>query len=186
MKINLQDIANALVLISAVIIAAKNIFGFFKKPVDIVGTKMHEAEESHIKDVIKQEVPNLLTQQKNERQKEIQLMINGLEDAITQTIDDKFEDLTAIVLDQGKEIKDIRDTLEKVKDSSKDVLRIRMNEIYYKYLPFRKICDSDKQLFDSLYSDYASLDGNSGWKKMNLVVQDWTVVSDDYKFEQDI
>lgn len=109
--------------------------------------------------------------------------MNELKNSIAETIDGKFEDLKEIVLDQGTEIKEIKNTLEKVKESSKDVLRIRMNEIYYRYLPFRKICDSDKQLFDSLYTDYASLEGNSGWKKMNQVVQGWTVVDDGYSFE---
>lgn len=136
---------------------------------------------------MEEKIPKMLEQHsenvKNERAQETQEALNELKTAITSTIDEKFDDLKTIVLDQGKEITEIKDTLEKVKDSSKDVLRIRMNEIYYKYLPYRKICDSDKQLFDSLYSDYANLEGNSGWKKMNATVQTWTVVDDNFDFE---
>lgn len=136
---------------------------------------------------MEEKIPKIFEQHsenvKNERAQETQEALNELKTAITSTIDEKFDDLKTIVLDQGKEITEIKDTLEKVKDSSKDILRIRMNEIYYKYLQYRKICDSDKQLFDSLYADYANLEGNSGWKKMNATVQTWTVVDDNFDFE---
>lgn len=105
---------------------------------------------------------------------------------MVQVLNDRFNELQQMNQEQNEKIDTISDTLDKVLDSSKDVLRIRMNEIYYKYLPYRTICDSDKQLFDSLYKDYAQLRGNSAWGKINETVQSWTIVDDNYKFEQDV
>ena len=56
----LQDLCNLIVLIGAVIIAIKNIYGFFKKPVDTIQDRVEEKEEKHIIDVINKIFPNLL------------------------------------------------------------------------------------------------------------------------------
>ena len=59
-NITLGTVANVIILISAVIIAVKNIYTFIKKPVDSVAAKTHAQEEKHIEDVLKREVPLLL------------------------------------------------------------------------------------------------------------------------------
>ena len=105
---------------------------------------------------------------------------------MVQALNDRFNELQQMNQEQNEKIDTISDTLDMVLDSSKDVLRIRMNEIYYKYLPYRTICDSDKQLFDNLYKDYAQLHGNSAWEKINETVQSWMIVDDNYEFEQDV
>lgn len=56
----LSNIANIVILISAVILAVKNIYAFFKKPVDDIKDKALSEEEKHIEEVLKREVPGLL------------------------------------------------------------------------------------------------------------------------------
>ena len=56
----LQQIANIIILVSAVIIAGKNIYGFFKKPVDSLQTKARSQEEKHIEEVIDKKFPEVL------------------------------------------------------------------------------------------------------------------------------
>lgn len=59
-NITLGTVANVIILISAVIIAVKNIYAFIKKPVDSVTAKTRAEEEKRIEDVLKREVPLLL------------------------------------------------------------------------------------------------------------------------------
>ena len=57
---NLNEIANIIVLVSAVIIAVKNIYAFFKKPVDQITEKSHQEEEKRIEVVLDKKMPGLL------------------------------------------------------------------------------------------------------------------------------
>lgn len=57
---DLNHIANIIVLISAVIIAVKNIYSFFKKPVDHIAEKSHQEEEKRIEAVLDKKMPGFL------------------------------------------------------------------------------------------------------------------------------
>ena len=63
--LTLQQICNLIILVSAVIIAVKNIYGFFKKPVDDLHTKAHEEEEKHIEEVINKKMPGIVQENCN-------------------------------------------------------------------------------------------------------------------------
>lgn len=63
--LTLQQICNLIILVSAVIIAVKNIYGFFKKPVDDLNTKAHEKEEKHIEEVIDKKMPDIVQENCN-------------------------------------------------------------------------------------------------------------------------
>ena len=56
----LNELANLIILISAVIIAVKNIYAFFKKPVDNLQEKAKKEEEKHIEEVFDKKMPDLL------------------------------------------------------------------------------------------------------------------------------
>lgn len=58
--INLNEWANIVILVSAVIIAAKNIYAFFKKPVDDYYDRANAEEEKHIEAVLKRELPGIM------------------------------------------------------------------------------------------------------------------------------
>ena len=61
-NINLQALCDIIILVSAVLIAAQTIFKFLKKPVDDLKTTAHQDEEKHIEEVLKREMPSLLTE----------------------------------------------------------------------------------------------------------------------------
>ena len=63
--LTLQQICNLIILVSAVIIAVKNIYGFFKKPVDDLHTKAHKEEEKHIEEVIDKKMPDIVQENCN-------------------------------------------------------------------------------------------------------------------------
>ena len=61
-NVDLQALCNIIILVSAVILAAQNIYRFLKKPVDDLKTTARQDEEKHIEEVLKREMPSLLTE----------------------------------------------------------------------------------------------------------------------------
>lgn len=72
--------------------------------------------------------------------------------------------------------------LDSIIEAQKDVLRKEMTDIYYKYLPYKKILQYDKKCFIKLYHDYEVLKGNSYITEIWNEIQTWDVVLD----EQDL
>ena len=181
--INLQEVCNLIILFSAVIIAGKNIYGFLKKPVDGLQNYAKKAEEKHIEEVIEAKVPELLQKHgnsvKEERKKEIELMMDSLRSAVLNALDDKVEELKEISLDQGVQIKQIQSSVDKLNDSQMDIMRYDMNRIYYKYRPYKKILDCDKKAFLKFYQDYHGMGGNTWIDGLYNEVKDWEIVKDE-------
>lgn len=66
--------------------------------------------------------------------------------------------------------------LDTVITSSNDLLRKEMTDIYYRYLPYKKILQYDKKQFIRLREDYKAQDGNSYIDEIWKEIQNWTVV----------
>ena len=60
--------------------------------------------------------------------------------------------------------------------SSNDMLRQSMTNIYYKYIPYKKILNYDKECFLKLYEDYTSQGGNSYIQDIYNELKTWDVV----------
>ena len=70
----------------------------------------------------------------------------------------------------------ILDKSDNIIEAQKDVLRKEMTDIYYKYLPYKKILQYDKKCFIKLYHDYGVLKGNSYITELWNEISTWTVV----------
>ena len=159
-NIDLQEVCNLIILISAVIIAVKNIYGFLKKPVDDLHERTQSAEEEHIEQVINNKVPKILDQHQ-------------------EVIVDSLEEIKALVLDQGRDLDKIQKSVDILNVSQMDLMRYNMNRLYYKYRPFKKILDCDKKAFMKLYSDYHEMGGNTWIDSLYNEVMQWEIVEDE-------
>ena len=159
-NIDLQEVCNLIILISAVIIAGKNIYGFLKKPVDDLHERTQSAEEEHIEQVINDKVPKILDQHQ-------------------EVIVDSLEEIKALVLDQGRDLDKIQKSVDILNVSQMDLMRYNMNRLYYKYRPFKKILDCDKKAFMKLYSDYHEMGGNTWIDSLYNEVMQWEIVEDE-------
>ena len=159
-NINLQEVCNLIILISAVLIAGKNIYGFLKKPVDDLHERTQSAEEEHIEQVINDKVPKILDQHQ-------------------EVIVDSLEEIKALVLDQGRDLDKIQKSVDILNVSQMDLMRYNMNRLYYKYRPFKKILDCDKKAFIKLYSDYHEMGGNTWIDSLYNEVMQWEIVEDE-------
>lgn len=189
MTIDLQQIGTGLLALSGLLSAIVIITNFFKKPVSKIGEHLDKKEEQHIEEVIKEKVPELLNEHsekvKGERSKETQGMIDGLKNALTETINHEMEELTGLVLEQDHKIDTIQESMEKLTESQKDVIKSELEKIYYKYLPYHKIRTCDRQTFMDLYDDYKKLKGNGDMEDKKGQVTSWDTMDNSHIFTED-
>lgn len=74
-------------------------------------------------------------------------------------------------------------TIEKItllnQESQMDLMRAKMNSIYYKYLPFKKILDYDRKAFLKLFEDYRAQNGNTWILDLHDQLIEWEVVTEE-------
>lgn len=155
--LTLNEIANVIILISAVIIAIKTIYQFLKKPVDDLAKHSKDNEEKRIEEVFERKVPGLLD-------KNCEVIINSLKE---------IKDMT---LNQEERLEKLQASIDLLNTSQLDVLRYNMNCLYYKYRPYKKILDADKQAFIKLYNDYKGMKGNTWIDSLYNEVVEWPIV----------
>lgn len=164
--INLQEVCNLIILISAVIVAGKTIYGFLKKPVDDLHSQVHKAERQHIEEVLNEKLP----EEVEKRQ---------------EAIIDSLEEIKGLVLDQQHNFDKIQKSVDLLNISQMDLMRYNMNRLYYKYRPFKKILDCDKKAFMKLYNDYHDMGGNTWIDSLYKEVMHWEIVEDESELKVD-
>lgn len=160
---NLNEIANLIILISAVIIAIKTIYAFFKQPVDKVSQYARQNEEKHIEEVLDKKMPELLAEN-------------------CETIMKSLDEIKIMTLNQEERLEKIQDSIDLLNTSQLDMLRYNMNRIYYKYRPYQKILDADKKAFIKLYNDYKPMGGNSWIDSLYQELVNWPII----EFEEEL
>ena len=68
--------------------------------------------------------------------------------------------------------------------SSNDMLRKDIVRIYYKYLPYKKILQYDKEFVCAVYQDYHAQGGNSFIDGIMKIIRTWLVVSTEEELYQ--
>ena len=181
--LNLQGVCNVIILVSAVIIALKNIYGFFKKPVTDLQDKARLAEEKRIVRIVEEKMPEILKKHSQNVKGERQLEDKKMAGAVIEAMDDKIEEVKEIQLDQGTQMQKIQKSVDLLNTSQMDLMRYNMNRLYYKYRPYKKILDCDKKAFIKLYNDYHEMGGNTWIDSLYEEVKKWETVEDDCELE---
>ena len=181
-NITLTEVCNIIVLVSAVIIAGKNIWEFFKKPVDDLQVRANAREEEHIEEVIDRRVPELLAKHsekvKGERNHEEACRAQSIKDDIIAAVDDRLDELKNMTVEQDKQLSSLIKSMDLLTQSQMDMMRYDMNRIYYKYHQYKKILSADKKAFIKIYHDYKSMDGNTWIDALYAELKDWPIVED--------
>lgn len=165
-NLSLQEICNIIILVSAVIIAVKNIYGFLKKPVDDLHGRAQSAEQHRVEEILSKKVPEIVK--------------TNQEDII-----DSLEEIKGLVLDQQHNLDKIQKSVDLLNTSQMDLMRYNMNRLYYKYRPFKKILDCDKKAFMKLYNDYHDMGGNTWIDSLYNEVMCWEIVEDESELKID-
>lgn len=159
-NVNLNQLANIVILVSAVIIAVKNIYAFLRKPVDDYQDRANEAEEKHIETVLKREMPTLM-------EKNCSVIIGAI------------DELKEMSIDQEGQLTQIQESIDLLSQSQLDIMRYNMNKIYYKYREYKKILSADKKAFIKIYNDYKTMHGNTWIDQLYAELKDWPIVEEE-------
>ena len=177
-ELSLQEICNIIVLVSAVIIAARNIFGFFKTPVDHISRASIKREETRIKSVLAEQIPELFSKQTKAQCELYEKKFNELSEVVT-SIQQTVNEVREITSENNNDIKEIQQAVTLLTSAQLDALRYNMNCIYYSYRPYKKILSCDKKAFIKFYEDYRSMGGNTWIDALYGEVKDWQIVEDE-------
>ena len=181
-NITLTEVCNIIVLVSAVIIAGKNIWEFFKKPVDDLQVRANAREEEHIEEVIDRRVPELLATHsekvKGERNHEEACRAQSIKDDIIAAVEGRIDELKNMTVEQDKQLSSLIKSMDLLTQSQMDMMRYDMNRIYYKYHQYKKILSADKKAFIKIYHDYKSMNGNTWIDALYAELKDWPIVED--------
>ena len=87
---------------------------------------------------------------------------------------------------EAKRIGEINNNINKLINSSNDMLRKELVDIYYKFLPYKKIPVYTKKTFMRLYEDYHLQGGNSFIEEVHKEVISWETVDDEEEIMREV
>ena len=122
--------------------------------------------------VTKKRKEKLEQKQKEEDQRFQKIIDDSISKAIEDQVMPKLEETQQANADQ-------QEILKQLTESSNDLMRHEMTKIYYKYLPYRRILQYDKESFVKLYKDYHTQHGNTIIDDIHEIMADWIVVTEE-------
>lgn len=194
-----STICDIIILVSALCIAATNIYKFFvgggKKVVSKIEENRQEqlqaektrtieiiaevrenetaTRKEEIIEVLKQELPTMLISHDLEvREKYKADREKYLQEIKAAVVQEVSHQLNAIDSIQGD--------MEALAESAKDVLREKIMAIYHKNKRARQLEEHEKEALAQYYKDYKAIGGNSYIDKYWTRMKPWDVIPDDY------
>lgn len=168
----LQDICNWIILLGAVTVAIINIFKFFGKPISFFKKKKDSEYHKTLKKSLDEIMPTYFEQHdlqtRDKYLKDRLNYLNEIKNAVLKDIKDVLEEIRQLSVEQSK-------NLEKLNQSSKDILRQKIMSIYHQYKEYRKMPLFAKEALDELYKDYKAQGGNSYIDKYYSRMNNWEI-----------
>lgn len=168
----LQEVCNWIILIGGVTVAIINIFKFFGKPITFFKKKKDKEYQENLKKALDDIIPEYLEQhdlQTRDRYLADRLRyLKEIKESVLKDTKDILEEIKELSIEQSK-------NLEKLNQSSKDVLRQKIMAIYHQYKDCRKMPIFVKEALDELYKDYKSQEGNSYIDKYYKRMSNWEI-----------
>lgn len=168
----LQDICNWIILLGAVTVAIINILKFFGKPVSFFKKKKDTEYHKTLKKSLDEIMPTYFEQHdlqtRDKYLKDRLNYLNEIKKAVLNDTKDVLEEIRQLSVEQSK-------NLEKLNQSSKDILRQKIMSIYHQYKEYRKMPLFAKEALDELYKDYKAQGGNSYIDKYYSRMNNWEI-----------
>ena len=185
MNFDFQTLCNWIVLIGGVTLAITNILKFMGKPLELLHKKQEESYEKegqHIELILKEALPDALyehdLQIRDKYKGDRQRYLEDIKDTVLRDINDPLAEILNIQ-------KELKESIEKINCSTKDMLRQRIMRIYNRFKDEGKIPLTARENLDELYKDYTGLGGNSYITKYYKRMLLWEIVNDIASVEDD-
>ena len=165
-----------IILIGALCLAITRIYEFFAKPTSKIKKQRDQELRDKIVKTMKEELPKILEEHdletRNRYLSDRMRYLNEIKDSVLEDISDTINIVRTDNCEQN-------DMLKVLVQTSKDILRQRIMDIYHKYKGERKMPIYAREALDELYKDYKSEGGNSYIDKYYKRMSTWEVYEDD-------
>jgi hypothetical protein len=169
-----EIICNAIVLISAVLIAVKNIAEMCGKPIKFIKKKNDTEFEAKVIAIINKVMPDLFLthdlQTKTTYLADRQRYLEEIKNAVIQQIGTQLSNVDALAAQY-----------KALEISAKDVLREKIVCLYESNKDRRKLRHFERRALDQYYKDYKEMKGNSYIDIIYNRMKTWEVEPDDYE-----
>ena len=163
------QIADAVILISAIAVAITNIYKFFAKPTSKIKQKMEEQEKARIKKILDEDFPERIKGFDKETEQKHQTHQENCVQQIKKEVLKEVED------DISRNSK----TIEALVISARDVLREKIMGIYHKNKATHSMTEYEREALAQYYKDYKALDGNSYIDRRYERMVGWETIYDE-------
>lgn len=169
------QIADIIILVSAVSLAITNIYNFFAKPTSKLKKRAEEQERARIKKILDEDFPERIKEFDNETTEKHNAHKSLCAEQIKREVLKEVED----------DISRNSQTIEALVISARDVLREKIMAIYHKNKVNRTLSEYEREALSQYYKDYKELQGNSYIDKRMARMNRWDVIYDDYDDDSD-
>lgn len=173
-----SQICDVVILVSAVLIAVKNIYEFFAKPTSKIKTRYQKHLDSNIGTMIEEKMETALKKHDEAVAADVECRKEQVKNAVKEEILLEIKPTLDSILEQNQQ-QNI--SIDKLNISSKDMLRQRIMSIYYLNRKARQLTDTELEILNELYKDYKAQGGNSYIDKYYRRMKTWKVLEDDYE-----
>lgn len=169
-----QIICNTIVLISAVLIAVKNIAEMCGKPIKLIKKKNDAELEAKVIAIVNKIMPDLFLEHDLKTREtylaDRQRYLEEIKNEVIQQIGTKLSSVDALA-----------NQYKSLEISSKDVLREKIVALYENNKDNRKLRHFERRALDQYYKDYKEMKGNSYIDILYDRMKTWEVEPDDYE-----
>ena len=172
----LQIVCNLIIVVGGAIMAIKSVFEWFGKPIRFFKKRSDSIFDERVVKIIKREMPDLFYEH------DLKIRDQYLVDK-----EQYLKDITAEVIKNIKgeldQITNLTQQYETLCVNSKDVLREKIMQVYFKNRKDKTLTLHEKEALDQYFIDYKAIKGNSYIDKYYNRMLKWQVIDDDEEEE---
>lgn len=178
----LQTICNIIIVVGSAYFMIGRIINSFAKPTSKIKQKQKEKQKKEIEDIFYDILPNYLYQhdlETRDRYLDDRLKyLKEIKQSVLNDTKDVLEELKEINIQQNENINNLSADINKLNNSSRDVLRQKIMAIYHANKHNKILTIYDQEALNELYKDYKAQKGNSYIDKYYNRMQTWKVVDE--------
>lgn len=175
MNFSLSEICDVIILVGAVFVAAYNIIKYLTKPFVFFKKRRQKEQEQYklqLKNILDELIPtyfeNYENSIKSKKEEDRLKLIESVTKQIMQQINREFEALKKISQEQSE-------TIEILRKHQVDILRTKIEKIYYRYKDTKTIPHFAYENLQEYYKDYKENNGNHHIDKLYNRMSLWEI-----------
>lgn len=178
----LRDICDLIILIGALVVAILNIYKFFAKPGSFLKQKMKKESQERIKEIFDELMPKYLEEHDLQtREKYLADRKRYLQEITNEVLSHIEDDLKQIKESNVEQ----NETIDILKKQAVDVLRQKIERIYYDYRDKKEIPQFALENLEELYADYTRGGGNHHITKLYKRMKTWKITDEKSEYDDE-